>query len=180
MKTSCGIQDNDISVVLPGILNGCSGDVHRILLVSHGKYRNSLLLAVDLQLLDGCRTVNVAGYQKRVLAFFLELSGYLRRRCGLTGTLKTRHQIYGNLVARLDHKLCHLRTHESFHLFFYNLNDHLPRIQSRKYVLSDSAVRHSLDKCLDHAEINVRFQQGTLDFLHGLLDVGLCQSSFAS
>ena len=180
MKSSRRIQNDNIPAILLGILNGRPGYIHRVLLIPHGKHRNSLLLTVDLQLLDRRRTVNIAGNQKRVLAFLLELSGNLGRRSGLTSTLETCHEIYSNLVTRLDHQLCHLRTHQSFHLFFYYLNDHLPRIQSRKNILSNGTVCHCLDECLDHAEIDIRFQQSTLHFLHGLLDIGLGQTPLAS
>ena len=41
---------------------------------SHGEDLHPLLLPVHLQLLDGCRAVDVAGYQKRLLALQLELA----------------------------------------------------------------------------------------------------------
>ena len=69
------------------MLHGRFGDICRFMLLSHGKYFYTLLLPVNLKLLDRRRTVNVTGNQKRFLAFELEFPCKLCGSGRLTGSL---------------------------------------------------------------------------------------------
>ena len=62
-----------------------------------------------------------------------------------------------NAFPRLKLNLCCLRAHQLHHLFIYNLNDHLPRIQSVHHILSDCAFLHIFYKLLYDFEVNIRF-----------------------
>ncbi len=48
-------------------------DVNRAVARAHGKDFHLLFLAVDLQLFNRCRTVNVTGYKQWLFAFNLNL-----------------------------------------------------------------------------------------------------------
>ena len=87
--------------MLRGMLYGCFGNVHGLVIVSHGKYFHALLLTVDLKLLDGSRTVDVTGHKKWLSALLLQLSGNLGRSGGLTCALETGHHNDGDLIGGL-------------------------------------------------------------------------------
>ena len=102
MKPAGRIQNHQILSVLCRVLHCGLGDIRRLVLVSHGEHRDSHLLAVDLQLFDGCGPVNVTCNQKGLTALFrLQLSGQLRRGRGFSGALKAGHHQNRNLVSRL-------------------------------------------------------------------------------
>ena len=101
MQAACRIQNHYIISVLRRMLYGSFGNIYRILMLSHGKNRNSLSFSVDLQLLDRCRTIYIASCQKRFAPFGLQLSGNLRRGGSLTGALKSCHHDHRDLIGRL-------------------------------------------------------------------------------
>ena len=68
MKTSRRIQDHYIMAVLLGMFHSCLRDIHRLVVLSHGKNVHLLFLTVDLQLFDGRRSVDITGHQQRLLA----------------------------------------------------------------------------------------------------------------
>ena len=70
VKTSGGIQNQDVIAVVPGMQDRLAGDLHRVPL-PHLKHRHAGLFAHDLQLLDRGRTINITGYQQRTLAALL-------------------------------------------------------------------------------------------------------------
>ena len=180
MKTSGCIQNDNIVSVLLRIGNRLSGDLHRLVIRSHGKDIHFLLLSVDLQLFDCRRSVNITGNQQGFLSLGFQLSGKLCRRRRLTGTLKTRHHDYRDRFAGLHGNFRGLASHQGDHLFVYDLDDHLPRIQSVHNVLTDSALLHRLDELLYHLEVDIRLQKCHLYFLERRLDVFLCKPSLAA
>ena len=71
MQTACGIEEDHVVAVLLGMADSGLGDGNRILL-PHLEDGNAELTADDLQLLDGGRTVNVAGDEKRTFALLFK------------------------------------------------------------------------------------------------------------
>ena len=155
VKTSGSIDDNDVKIVLRGMFHRRFCNVYRAVLIAHGKYFHALLLSVDLQLFDRCRPVDITCHEKYLPAFLLELSGKLCCCGRLTCSLKTGHHDDGDCLAGLQCDLGCLRAHQPDHLFVYNLDDHLSRIQSVHHVLSDRALLHIFDKLLDYLEIDI-------------------------
>ncbi len=136
MKAACCIENHNIKPVLAGMLNTSPGDIHRVLLISHGENRNPLLLAINFQLLNRCRPIDIAGHQERFFTLLLELAGNLGRRCGLTGTLETSQKKYGYFIIGKEDQLCGIRPHKGLHLFLNNLNHHLSGIQAGQDILA--------------------------------------------
>ena len=68
MEPAGGVQEHHVVAVLPGVLDGGPGDVHRVGL-THLEHRNVQLSAHHLQLLDGGGAVDIAGGQQGRLPF---------------------------------------------------------------------------------------------------------------
>ena len=68
-QTSGGIDDHDVERVLACVFYGVFGDLHRVFAALFGIYLDADLPSEHLQLVDGCRTVNVAGDQQHLPAF---------------------------------------------------------------------------------------------------------------
>ena len=111
VKSSCGIQNDQIVAILLGMLQRCFGDIRRLLVFPHGEDFHALLLSVDLQLLNRCRTVDITCYQKRLLTFQLELTCQLCSGRRLTGSLKPHHHDNCLLASRLKLDLRRLGSH---------------------------------------------------------------------
>ena len=69
MQTTRSIQNHDIIAVFLSMLHRRFCDVNRAVARAHGKDFHLLFLAVDLQLFNRCRTVNVTGYKQWLFAF---------------------------------------------------------------------------------------------------------------
>ena len=146
MKTSCGVKEHQIYIVLGCMLYSRLRNIQWLVVVSHGKHGNSNLLTIHLQLLDSRRSVYITCHKKWLLAFVLELICKLCRRGGLTCSLKSTHHDDRDLIGWSKLDLCHLRAHELIHLFLNDLDDHVSRIQTFEDFLSYSSVTHRLDK----------------------------------
>ena len=99
VKTARSVQNQYVEAVLPGVLISAPGNVHRLLVLSHGEYFHALLFSVYLELPDGSRAVDVAGGQQGLSSLGLELPGDLGRCGGLAGALKAHHHQDGYFIA---------------------------------------------------------------------------------
>ena len=180
VQTSCCIQKHHIIAVLARMFHARLGDIQRLVIRPHGKSVHALLFRVDFQLFYSGRTVNVTGNEQGLFPLQFELARQLRCRCSLTCTLKATHHDNRRRLSRLHGDLRHFRTHERGHLFVYDLNHHLPRIQAAHHIRSDGPFLHRFHELLHHAKIYVRFQKRHLDFLHGSLHIRFRQPSLAA
>ena len=95
-KSSGRIDDDGIISLGLCLTDGVVGYSHDILAVGLGIYRNTNLSTYHLQLLDGCRTIDVAGYEQGVLMLLeLQLVGKLSAEGSLTRALQSAHEDYG-------------------------------------------------------------------------------------
>ena len=140
-------------------------DIHRLLILAHGKYLYALLLAVDLQLLNRSRTIDVTGYQQYLAALAFQLSGQLGCRGGFTGSLKTHHHQNGHFTGVTKLQLCGLAAHQGNQFLMDNLYHLLSRRQTVHHIRADGAFLYGLDKLLDYLKAYVGFQKSHLDFL---------------
>ncbi|CCY32728.1 putative uncharacterized protein PY07686 [Ruminococcus sp. CAG:60] len=180
MKTARCINDHYILLIGLGMCNGCLGNVHWALLITHGKDFYALLLTIHLQLCDRCGSVYITGYQKRSLTLGLDLTCKLGCGGGLTSTLETCHHKHGKVIARLDRKFCSLASHKINQLFIYNLDDHLAWIQSVHNVLSNRTFLYRFGELLHHSEVNVRLKECHLNLLKSDLNILFGQAALAS
>ena len=146
MKTSCGVKEHQVDIVLGCMLYSRLRNIQWLVVVSHRKYGNSNFLAIDLQLLDSRRSVYITRYKERFLTFVLELICKLCNCSCLTCTLKSTHHDDRDLIRWPELDLCHLSAHELIHLFLNDLDDHVSRIQTLEDFLTYSSVTHRFDK----------------------------------
>ena len=128
MQTSRRVQNHHIMPVFLRKGNRFPGDLHRTVVTAHGKDIHFLLPAVDLQLLNGGRPVDITGYQQRFLAFQFQLACDLGRSRGLAGTLQARHHKDGDRFSGLHGNLRGLAAHQGDHLLVDDLDHHLAGI----------------------------------------------------
>jgi len=155
MKTSRCINQDYILLVGFCMLNCCFRNVHRFLLVSHGKNFHTLSLTVDLQLCDCRRTVNVTGYQKRLSSFGFQLTCKFGNCGSFTCTLQTSHHENCDLISRTERQVCCLTSHQLHKFVIYDLDHHLSRIQSVHNVLSNGLFLYGFGKLLHNLEVNI-------------------------
>ena len=161
------------------MFNGCFCNIYRFLFISHRKDFHTLLLTVYLKLCDCSRTIYVTGYKKRFLSFGFQLSCKLGNCRCLTCALKTSHHKNGNLIARLDRKLCCLASHKIYKLIVYNFNYHLSRVQSVHYVLSHCPFLYCFCKLLYNFKVYICLKKSHLYFLQRNFYIFLCKTSLA-
>ena len=106
------------------------------------------LRAHDLQLLDGRRTVNVAGDEQRIFVLLFEKARELCAVGRFARALKTdQHHDRGRLGGHVDFLV--VASHERGELFVHDLHDHLRRSQALEHIRADRALGGFLDKVLD-------------------------------
>ena len=71
LQATRGIDNQDIVVLLPRLLEGRAGNVHGIRTASHREDRDTDLFTVHAQLFDGRRAVHVAGREQRSVSLRL-------------------------------------------------------------------------------------------------------------
>ena len=178
VEAARGVQQNHVVAVLPGVLDGGGGDLHRVGR-AHLEHRDAHLRADGDELLDGGGTVDVAGGQKGPFAVLFQQGGQLGAVGGFARALEAhQHDDRGGLGGHVD--LGVLLAHGLRQLFIDDLDDHLGGGQALQHVLPQGTLADPGDKILDHLVADVRFQEGQAHVPHGLLDVGFAQPSFAA
>ena len=179
MQTSGSIQDHNIEVVLKCIIIGFGGNLRRLNITASLEDLNSYLLSTYNQLLNCSGSVYVTGNQKRFFTFLLKSTRKLSRGSCFTGTLKTAHHNDGYCLTGLELNLCGITAHKSGKLFINYLDNHLARIQSVHYILTDSSLFHLLNKLLNNPEVYISLKQCHLDILNRNMYIFLSQTSLA-
>ena len=180
VKTSRCIQDHDVISILARMLKRRFCDISRLVFISHGEYFHALLLSVDLQLFNRCRTIHITRNKQWFLAFQLVLACQLCSSRGLTCTLKSCHHDHRDCTSRLQFDLRRLRTHQIYKFFIYDLDHHLSRIQSVHHILSDCSLLHIFYKLLYDFKVYIRLQKCHLHFFQCRLYIIFRQTTFAS
>ena len=154
--------------------DGLPRDGHGIRALRHGEDRQSQLLAHDLQLLDGCRSVDIGRHEQRLLALLLQREAELARRRRLAGALQAHHHDdRRRLRAHADAAL--RAAHELRELLVDDLHDHLRRGQRLQHVLAHGPLFHGLDEVLDDLEVDIGLEERHAHLAHGLVDIILRQ-----
>ena len=171
MQPTGGIDNQHITAVVPGVFNGFLGGLHRILCALF-ENRHIHLLADHLQLLDGSRTINVAGGQHGLLALLGQVSGQLGGHGGFTGTLQTTQHVNGR-NATGPSQLGVAAAHQLRHFLIDDFNDLLTGGQGGENLLSYTLLGNLFNEILGNSVVDVSFQKSHADFphtfLHGLL-----------
>ena len=179
MEPTCGIDNDGIVALVFSFGNSPPGNVDRILLGTGSKNRDPNLVTEHPQLLNGGRTINVGGYQKRLAPFLLELPGKLGRGCGFTRALQTGHHDGHRLTAVKTQRFS-LAAEQGDQFIVDNLNNLLARRKTGQNLLTNSLLRDSGDKLFDNLKVDISFQQRRTHFTHGLLNIVFSQLTVAA
>ncbi len=144
----------------------------------------SMLLAEDLELLDGGRALHVGGDEERLVPFLGQVARELGRGRRLSRALEADHHDAGRLASvRPDHGLA-LVGHQGDQLVVADLDElirgaHLVQLAGRLHAgandLAERLLFDAREERLDDAELDVRLEQRQADFAQRRLDVGVGQ-----
>ena len=177
-ETSGCIDDYHIVAVGLSLLDGMVGDTEHILVLWLAVYRNTHLLTHYMELLDSCRTVNVAGHEQWLLAFLgLEHIGKLSAEGSLTRTLQTAHEDDGRMTFELQWGF--FAAHKFFQFIVHQLDHQLSRLYSSKYIHAECFLLHLVGEFLSHFIVYVGVEECTAHILHGFRHVDFCNFSLA-
>ena len=155
-EPACGIEDDDITVVCLGGIDRVLRDVDRIHIRRHAVDRDIRLLAQNLELLDRCRTIDVAGCHHRTVAFFLEHQSELAGRRRLAGALQAdQHDDRHAGGRQSDLALCPAQ--KLCQLVFDDLDDRLVRLQAAEDLFPHRLFTDVSDEIFRHLEIDIGF-----------------------
>ena len=136
-------------------------------------------LAVDLELVDGVRALEVGGDQHRLLALLLEPERELRGQRGLAGALEAGqhdHRRRGLGVAQP----AGLAAEDRDELLVDDLDDLLGGVQRLADLLAARPLLDRVDELADHRQRDVGLEQGDPDLARGRVDVGLGEAALAA
>ena len=162
-----GIDNHQVVAVLLGMVDGVEGDGHGILALGLAIDGHLDLLGDGFQLLDGGRTIDVAGNQQRFALFLavLEAVGEFAGESGFTGTLQTRHQDDGGVA--LDAECGFLAAHELGQLVVDDLDHQLAGVDGIDHVLAQSLGLDVIDEFLGDGVADIGVNQRAAHFFQG-------------
>ncbi|CRF28861.1 Uncharacterised protein [Mycobacterium tuberculosis] len=179
MQTSGCIDDQIVVVVILRMLQRLLGDIHRTYFIAEREYRNFELLPKHLQLLDGCRTVNVRRREQRPVILLQQHLGQLAGGRRFPRALQTRHHNDRRRLARAR-QLALRAAHQGSELFVYNVDNDHTRCEALQHFLSDRPFLHLRDEFFDDLEVHVRFQKCKAYLAQRLVDIVLRKLAFSS
>ena len=177
MQATGGIDDQHIAAIVARMLHGFLHRFNRILRALF-KYGHVNLLAHHLQLTDSGRTVNIAGGQQRLFAFFYQVIGQLAAHGGFTSALQAAQHINSRHRGRPG-KFGVAAAHQRGQFLVYNLDNLLTGVQGGQNLRADAALGNALNKILYDHIVDVGFQQRHAHFAHGVLDILLVELALA-
>ena len=179
VQAACRIDDEHIQAFAFRLFLRAQRDVSRVFARTVAEHGNVHLSADDFQLVDGGRSLHVAGGQHRVLALLFQVRSKLRAGRGLTCALQTDHQDRCESAGRIR-QLAAAASHERDQFVVDDLHDLLGRGQALQDFFAQRLFLDVGDEFLDDFIVDVRFEQRQLDFPHRIVDVLLRENAFAA
>ncbi len=177
-QASCGIDDDHVVAMGPGMSQCGRSNGHRVFFLTLGKDICAHALAHDLQLVNGCRPIDITRYEQRPLA---KLGPQVQRQLGgvggLPGALKAAHQNDARLAFEVEPGM--LSAHEIGELLLRDLDEELTWLDRGQDLLSEGLLLDAVRETFRDAVVHVGFDEGTSDFLGGFGNVGLRDGGFA-
>ena len=140
---------------------------------------NSGALADHLQLVHRVRTLQVSRDQQRRMALVLQPLAELSGQRGLAGALQARQHDHRRRTLG-EAQRPSLAAEDRDQLLVDDLDDLLRRVQRGMNLGAVSALLYCCDEVLDHAQVDVRLEQGEPDLARGRVDVGIGQPRLAA
>ena len=181
-EASRGVDDHDVVQLATGLVDRVAGDLHRVAdtvagLGSEDGYAGAL--AVDLELVDGVRALEVGRDQHGLLALLLEPQRELRGERGLAGALEPGEHDHGRGVLGVA-QAARLAAEDLDQLLVDDLDDLLGGVQRRADLLAASPLLDRVHELSNHRERDVGLEQGDPDLASGRVDVGLGEAALAA
>ena len=147
VQTARRVEENHVVAVPDGVGDGGFRNVDRVRL-PHLEDGDAELSADDLKLLNGRRTVDVAGDKQRIFILLFEQARKLRAVRRFTGALQAdEHHDRGRLRRHVD--LLVFAAHQGGKLFVDDLDNHLRGRQALEHVRANGALGGLFDEVLD-------------------------------
>jgi len=176
-----GVDDHDVVQLASRLLDG--GPRHRDGITDAvaglgSEDRDADALTVDLELLDGVGTLQVAGHQQRGLALLLQPQGELGRQRGLARTLQAGQHDHGRAGLGVAQSTG-LPAEDGDELLVDDLDDLLGRVQRLADLRAAGPLLDVADERLDDGQRDVGLEQRDPDLARGGVDVGLGEPTLA-
>lgn len=176
-----GVDDDHVVLLRPGVLDGVLGDLDRVADTVAGLRRvdrDAGALGDDGELVDGVRTLQVAGDEQGRVALALEPLAELSGEGGLTGALETGEHDHrrGGLG---EPQPTGLTTEDGDELLVDDLDDLLGGVERLGDLYAGRALLDLLDEGAHDGQGDVGFEQGDTDLACRGVDVRLGQAALA-
>ena len=160
-----------------GVADGILRNLHRILVVRLGIHLHAHLLAQNFQLVNGRRTVHIAGHQQYIAALLFEIHRQLARKRGLARTLQACHQDHRRVAFQVHVRL--LAAHQFGQFVGHYFNQHLPRLHRNHDFLAHRLVLDRVGHGFGNLEVHVGIKQGLAHFFQRRGNVHIGNAPFA-
>ena len=177
VQTAGGVDDDRVAAIVARVFHGLFGDLHRIALALF-KDLHAHLSADDLQLLDGCGAVDVAGDEQGLFAALLDEVAELGGHGGLARALQSAEHVDGRRLGGIG-QFGVGAAHELGQFVVYDLDDLLAGREAAQNLLPHGALGDLFDEILDDCEVDVGLQKRHAHFAHRGLDVRLAELALA-
>ncbi len=172
------VDDEHVAALGARPLHPVLGDVDRVGVGALVVYGHAELVTQSLDLIDGCRAIDVAGDHGRALALRKQELRQLAAGGGLARALETHHHDHRGR-ARREGQLGGSRPHDGGQLFIDDLDELLDRGEALQDLRPQCPLLHPVDELLDHLVVDVGFEQGETYLAGRPLDVLLCELALA-
>jgi hypothetical protein len=190
VEAAGGVEDDDVPAILLGELDGVAADLDGIFVFALGVDGGVGLLAEGVELVDGGGALQVGGDEEGVFAFGFEVKGELADGGGFSGTLEAAEHEDGGAGGNVEDargggdgvavfiKL-DIVAHEADELVVDDFDHLLAGLDGGEDFGTDGFLGDVGDKGVDDVVVDVGFEEGGADFLHGFADIGFGDFAFA-
>ncbi len=190
VQTAGGIEDDDVAAVFLRELNCVAADLDGVFVFTLGVDGRVSLLAEGVQLIDGGGTLQIGGDEEGIFALGFEVLGEFPAGSGFAGALEATEHDDGRrggdeeaaggggagIAVFVEDDIFSHQLNESV---VDNLDHLLAGLDGRENFGADGFLGDFGDEGVDDIEVDIGFEEGGADFLHGVAHVGFGDFSFA-
>ena len=180
MQAARRIDQYDVDVLPARMIDGCAGNLGRILVLAARVEFGADLGCEHLQLIDGRGAVHVTADQQRFfLLALLQQPGQLGDGCGLAGALEPGHQDHGRGLRRQVQAFVGL-AHDLHQLLLDDADEDLAGREAGQHFLTHRALLDVIDEGAHDGQRHVGLEQRHAHFPQRVLDVFFRQPPLAA
>src|SRR3954451_13015810 len=177
-----GVDDHHVVELAAGLVDRVARDLHRVADAVAGlrrEHRYAGPVAVDLELVDRVRALEVGRDQHRLLALLLEPERELGGERGLAGALEAGQHDHRRRVLGVAQP-AGLAAEDGDQLVVDDLDDLLSGVQRLADLFPASAFLDRVDELTHHRQCDVGLEQSDPDLARGRVDVCLGEAALAA